>query len=141
MKDIRKDLRERIKDTRTQQEHLQFRIKELDKKATMLESLLKQEESEWKARQPSLLELGERVPVKTHTELSRFLLTSLSDGNPHGTDELVALAQTKGIRIKGKFPRRAVHFALVGMKQNNLVEMVRSRVWKIAGKGGGKVEP
>ena len=142
MKDIRKDLRERINDMRSRQERLQIQIKELNTRANMLEVLLDQEEREWRQKQPTLLDLGTDVsPVRTHSELSRFLLNSLRDGNPHNTDELVALAENKGIPIKGKSPRRAIHFALVGMKQNNLVEMVRSRVWKIAGNGSGKAEP
>ena len=138
MKDIRKDLIERIESIRSQQDHLKFRIEQLNKKADILEALLEQEEVDWKAKQPSLLELGESPPIKIKSELARFLLTSLSDGNPHNTDELATLAQSKGIPIKGKYPRRAIHFALVGMKQNNMVEMVRSRVWKIAENGSDK---
>ncbi len=140
MRDIRKDLRERINSIRSQQEHLQFRIKELDRKAIMLENLLEQEELDWRARQPALLDLTGTLTVRTRSELSRFILSTLSDGKPHSTGELVDLAQSKGIPIRGKSPRRAIHFALVGMKQNDLVEMVKSRVWKLAGNKSGKVE-
>ena len=139
MRDIRKDLRERIKGIRSEQEFLQFRINELDKRAVMLEGLLKEEETNWKDKQPSLSGFAELRPVKAHSELGSFLLSVLGDGKSHNTEELVGLVQSKGISIKGKSPRRAVHFSLVGMKQNKLVEMPSSCVWKIAENGSGEV--
>lgn len=141
MRDIRKDLRERIDGIRSQQEHLAFRIKELDKQANMLEILLDQEEKDWEARQPTLFGAGELIrKVRTHSQLGKFLLESLRDGNTHTTEELVGLVQKQGIPVKGKSPRRAVHFALVGMKQNKLVEMPQSRVWKLRNGGGESKE-
>jgi len=140
MRDIRKDLRERIEDIRSHQEVLQLRIKRLEEQAAMLENLLKQEEADWQVRQPALFDLGKGSSARVRSELSRFLLAALNDGKPHGIVELVDLAQSKGIPIKGKSPRKAIHFALVGMKQNKIVEMLESGVWKIAGNGSGKVE-
>ena len=132
MRDIRKDLRERIQAIESQRAHLQFRLSELEKKRSTLENFLAQEELEWKARQPTLLGFGDTSrEVRLKSEMSKFLLDVLKDGNPHNTSELKELVLNKGIPFKGKSPLRAIHFTLVGMKNNNLVEMVESRIWKI----------
>lgn len=132
MRDIRKDLRERIEAMERRRGLLLIQVKQLNERALVLEQLLEQEQVEWDARQPSLLDLGKDIsPVRTHSELSRFLLNTLSDGEVHRTDELAALAQNRNIPIKGKSYKRAVHFSLVGMKNNRLVDWVQSRVWRI----------
>lgn len=132
MRDIRKDLRERIEAIDFQRDHIEFRLSELDKKRTILETMLADEELAWKAKQPILLGFGDTSrEVRLKSELSKFLLDVLRDGNPRNTSELKELALNKGIPFKGKSPLRAIHFTLVGMKNNNLVEMVESRVWKI----------
>jgi uncharacterized coiled-coil protein SlyX len=139
MRDIRKDLEERIEALESRISHLRTQIERLDGKMAALKELLKQEESEWQAMQPTLLDLGKDVlPVKTHTELSRFLLSTLNDGELHRTNELAASAQSRGIPIKAKSYKRAVHFSLVGMKNNKLVDWVESGVWKIHKNGGGE---
>jgi len=132
MRDIRKDLEERIDRARARRIQMLTNIQKLDESIASLQNLLDQEEAEWQARQPSLIDLGSDVsPVRTHSELSRFLLTTLSDGKLHRTDELAALAQNRNIPIKSKSYKRAVHFSLVGMKNNRLVDWVQSRVWRI----------
>lgn len=139
MRDIRKDLEERVEAIEARKVHLEFQIKRWDEKLIALKQLLEQEESEWQARQPSLLDLGKDVlPVKTHTELSRFLLNTLSDGKTHRTDELATLAQSRNIPIKSKSYKRVVHFSLVGMKNNKLVDWVESGVWKIHKNGSSQ---
>ena len=138
MRDIRKDLEERIEAIGSRKVHFLFQIKRLDEKLTALKQLLEQEEAEWKAKQPSLLDLGKDIaPIKTHTELSRFLLNTLSDGKLHRTNEIAALAQSRNIPIKGKSYKRAVHFSLLGMKNNKLVDWIESGVWKIHKNGSG----
>jgi hypothetical protein len=141
MRDIRKDLAERILETEARKGILKKEIVRMDEKIASLKGLLDAEEAEFKARQPSLLDLGKDVsPVRTHSELSRFLLSTLSDGEIHRTDELAALAQSRNIPIKGKSYKRAVHFSLVGMKNNRLVDWVQSRVWRIHKNESGKAD-
>ena len=139
MRDIRKDLEERMNQARARRIQLLTSIQKLDESIASLQNLLEQEETEWQVRQPSLIDLGRDVsPVRTHSELSRFLLTTLSDGKLHRTDELAALAQSRNIPIKSKSYKRAVHFSLVGMKNNRLVDWVQSRVWRIHKNGSGE---
>jgi len=139
MRDIRKDLEERIEKAETRRLLLLNDVKKMEEKIASLRNLLEQEETEWQARQPSLIDLGRDVsPVRTHSELSRFLLTTLSDGKLHRTDELAALAQSRNIPIKSKSYKRVVHFSLVGMKNNRLVDWVESGVWRIHKNGSGE---
>jgi hypothetical protein len=138
MRDIRKDLKERLEAIEKHKALLLIQLKKLDGVIAGIEQLLEQEEAEWKSRQPSLLDLGKNVsPVRTYSELSRFLLSTLGDGALHRTEELAALAQSRNIPIKGKSYKRAVHFSLVGMKNNRLVDWVESRVWRIHKNGSG----
>ncbi len=139
MRDIRKDIRERLEAIESQREHLQMRLKRLVEKEAMLKTLLQEEETEWIAKQPTLLQMGENPPQKVRTELGKFIMTTLSDGNPHSLNDLVTLSQNLGIHIKGKSPRRAINFSLVGMRRNNLVERIERGVWKIHKNGGGEV--
>jgi hypothetical protein len=139
MRDIRRDLEERIDDLDKRKELLLTQAKQIDEKMAILQQLLEQERAEWEAKQPSLLDLGKDIaPVKTHTELSRFLLNTLSDGKLHRTNEIAALAQSRNIPIKGKSYKRAVHFSLLGMKNNKLVDWVESGVWKIHKNGSSQ---
>ena len=139
MRDIRKDLEERIDALDRRKAHFLIQAKQIDEKVAILEQLLEQEKAEWEAKQPSLLDLGKDIaPVKTHTELSRFLLNTLSDGKLHRTTEIAALAQSRNIPIKGKSYKRAVHFSLLGMKNNKLVDWVESGVWKIHKNGSSQ---
>jgi uncharacterized coiled-coil protein SlyX len=138
MRDIRKDLEERIETLEKRKALSLIQIKKLEERVANLRQLLELEQAEWEAKQPSFLSLGKDVlPVRTHSELSRFLLNTLSDGNLHRTEELAVLAQSRNIPIKGKSYKRAVHFSLVGMKNNRLVDWVQSRVWKIHKNGSG----
>jgi hypothetical protein len=85
--------------------------------------------------------MGQDIPpIKTHTELSRFLVNSLSDGELHRTNELATLAQNRNIPIKSKSYKRAVHFSLLGMTNNKLVDWVESGVWRIHKNGSGEVD-
>lgn len=132
MRDIRKDLEERIERAEARRLLLIKDAERMADKIASLRGLLEQEEAEWQARQPSLLDLGKGVsPVRTYSEMSRFLLNALSDGALHRTDELAALAQSRNIPIKSKSYKRVVHFSLVGMKNNRLVDWVESGVWRI----------
>lgn len=134
MRDIRKDLQERLLEIGSEKEQLQRRLSNLVENETVLQSLLEQEEIRWKSQQPPLVGLEgleTATKAKGRSPLGRFILETLSDGREWTLDELVALARTKGMIANGKSPKRAIHFSLAGMKQHNFVQMVRSGVWRI----------
>jgi hypothetical protein len=76
--------------------------------------------------QPSLPEVSE-VPSResaarhAHNPLSRFLLGTLAEGDKN-LQTLKREAKAKGLTFPGKHLGRVLHYALVGMAQNRLVE-------------------
>ena len=67
MRDIRKDIDERIDALDARRESLQIQIKRIDEKIEILQQLLEQENVEWEAKQPSLLSLGKDIaPIKAY---------------------------------------------------------------------------
>ena len=73
-------------------------------------------------------------PEKGRTPLSRFLLTSLKD-KPKSVTMLKQEVLDAGLLKDSKYPSRAVHFALVGMKRGNLVEKTNG-IWKLNEQSG-----
>jgi len=132
MRDIRKDLEERLASITFERESLQSRLAHLAQAETMLRTLLEEEQLRWKSQQPPLAGLEIAQPKsRAQTPLGRFILETMSDGREWRVPELATLAKNKGLIANGKSPRRVLHFSLVGMKHNGLVEMVASGVWKI----------
>ena len=64
--------------------------------------------------------------------LSQFIRDALNDGTPRSLEDLKRIAQDRGMDFGGKNPGRVLHFGLLGMAQNNLVEMVEKGVWRIS---------
>jgi hypothetical protein len=133
MRDIRKDLEERLIGITSERESLQNRLAHLAKAETMLRTLLEEEELRWRSQQRPLPGLEIAQPRSgARTLLGRFILDTMSDGGEWRVPELATLAKNKGLIANGKSPKRVLHFSLVGMRNNGLVEMVTSGVWKIS---------
>jgi hypothetical protein len=131
MKDIRKDLQERLDSVRAQREHFLNRIAKLNEQEKSLEILLQEEEAEWKGRQLALKGiLADGLQQRPRTKLTEFIHTALSDGNSHTLDDLVRMAQRQDFVFNGKSPRRTINFGLLAMKNNNQVEMLGRGVWR-----------
>ena len=126
MKDIRRDLKERLNAIKTQKEHFEGRIAKLTEQEKRLELLLQEEEAEFRGRQL----IFQDVVSRPRTKLTEFIHTALGDGNPHPLDDLVRMAQRQDIAFNGKSPRRTLNFALLALKNNNQVEMVERGVWR-----------
>lgn len=127
MRDIRKDLRDRLEAINSQRERLEKRLTQLDEKRAMLKTLLQEEEAEWSVKQPTLLELGGNLPQKMRGQIEAFLLTTLSDDNPHNINDLIVLAKNRGVPIKDK---RSINAPLQGMRRKNLVRTDGKGVWR-----------
>lgn len=84
--------------------------------------------------QPSLPEVSE-VPSResatrhAHNPLSRFLLEALAERGK-SLEKLKREAKAKGFTFPGKHPGRVLHYALVGMAQNRLVEKSNG-IWRL----------
>ncbi len=131
MRDIRSDLMDRLKALSAERTRLQVDLDELKHREILLRALLEDEEDYWSKSQPSLFEVaaeGNGEPERT--EVSRFLLEALSDAGEHSLSDLKELAENAGVDFGEKSPGRVLHFALLGMAQNELVEMVSKGVWR-----------
>ncbi|MBI2303284.1 MAG: hypothetical protein HYU86_00860 [Chloroflexi bacterium] len=131
MRDIRRDIQERLEDVEAEKAQLQRRLSNLADNEAILRKLLEQEELRWKAQQPALAGLDVVPKAQGRSPLGRFILDTLGDGSEWTLEQLVTAAIAKGMFFNGKSPKRAIHFSLVGMKQNGLVRWVRSGVWKL----------
>lgn len=140
MRDIRRDLRERLAEIVSERESLAGRLKHLDDLEATLKTLFQQEELRWKAQQPPLTGLEGVIEPKAagQSPLGRFLLETLSNGKEWHLVDLVTLANNRGLIAEGKSPRRVIHFSLVGLKQNGIVEMVTSGVWRLKTSGNNQ---
>lgn len=129
MKDIRQELVERLKDIQTRHNSLQSELNRLAETEKSLKMLIRIEEERWGEQEP--LFTGMRVPraEEGRTPLSRFLLASLRE-KPKPVAVLKEEALNAGLLKESKYPNRAVHFALVGMKTGNRVEKSNG-VWKL----------
>ena len=134
MRDIRADLRERLENIGVQRSHFQERISQLIKVEEMLTTLLEEEEARWKSQQQfplSGLEAEARPKTNGHTALVRFIMEMLGDGKEWEKQALADQAKSRGLIGPGKAPVRVVHWALVGMSQNGIVEKVGSK-WRLS---------
>lgn len=127
MKDIRDGLRERLKAIESQRENLQIRLQQLDAKREMFEKLLLEEDAEWSIKQAPL-EFTDTTRLKIKGQIENFLLTTLSDGNPHRFSDLIVLARNRGLHIKDK---RSINAPLQGLKRKDLVENFGEGIWKL----------
>jgi hypothetical protein len=134
MKDIRQDLKERLADIEQERARLQARLAELTHIESGLKSLLEDEDKRWKPT-PEMLPLFPRPQVdgngKYTSPLSRSIVDSLKFG-PRSLKELKETARLDGIDFGDKNAGRSIHFALVGMAQNNLVERLENGKWRLA---------
>ena len=129
MKDITNELRERLRDVENQRARLQKNLERFTAVENSLKTLLGLEEERWGTQEPLLLGIKAPRPEKGKTPLSRFLLTTLKE-NPKSVIALTQEAQNAGLLKESKYPRRAIHFALVGMSRGGLVEK-SNKVWKL----------
>jgi hypothetical protein len=133
MRDIRQDLRERIDKLESERLELQTQLEQLSRREITLKALLLEEDSRWSTQERLFPAEGEHPPTNGHrTAYSKFLIQALIDHHgPIRLDVLKALAQQRGINFEGKNPGRVLHFALLGMAQNGVVEMVEKGVWRL----------
>jgi hypothetical protein len=132
MRDIRQDLRERLDKLESERLELKTQLEQLSRREVTLKALLQEEDSRW-ATQVGLFPT-EREPLLTNgdrTAYAKFLVQAMATHEPMTLDVLKDLAHQKGVEFDGKNPGRVLHFALLGMSQNGVVEMVESGVWRL----------
>jgi uncharacterized protein YceH (UPF0502 family) len=136
MKDITKDLQERIDEIRTECAQIQRRMDLLIERERILTSMLEDERMRWPG-QPTLPGLERTNGLRLSSPLSRFLIETLSTHGPQSLEELKRRALDHGLDFSRKNPGRTLNFALVGMKQHSMVERLDTGQWKLADRKDG----
>ena len=140
MRDIRQDLQERLEEIEVERAQIGRRIQVVQERAQMVAAMLKAEEQRWAERQaafPSLTPNGKKAKRVT-TPLGRVLVAALADQRQHSLDDLKEAAVNAGMDFGKKHPGRVIHFALIGMQQNKIVERTPSGEWQIWKNGGSQ---
>jgi len=129
MKDLRKEIKERLREIEERRLALQIQLDLLVTKEASLKTLLQDEDERWNDQ----LTLDGMENINTsaggRTPLARFILSNLKCGEKT-TEQLSIELQKANIPLKSKFPKRALHFALVGMSNAGLVEKANG-AWRL----------
>ena len=131
MRDIREDLRERLKAARSQ-------FRDLEEDVKLLETLLAREERRWKIRpSPTGRRARRRLATKARpSPIAAFLREVMSDGQLWSLTQLKQEAQERNMDFHGKSPGHVLHFALVALKNAGQTTMPESGVWQLSTRGG-----
>jgi hypothetical protein len=130
MRDIRAGLRERLDAIAKERAVLRTRLSEAESQEAAIRALLKQEEAKFGKLEPILpfsgiLEPsdGDTATVRGRTPLSQMILNYLvqNAGRPVTLQDFKAAAEHVRFDFGQKAPGRVLHWALVGMEENQLV--------------------
>jgi len=137
VRDIRPDLKERLEALAAEREEHKRALARVDEREAVVKGLLAEEEERWEKVQPALFENGdsgnhrrEAQLVVGRTPLARFLVGALGDGRPHRLAEIVRLATDTHFDFGTKNPGRSIHFALIGLQENDFVRRLEDGTWQ-----------
>lgn len=143
MRDIRSDLKERLDAVASERQKAQEQLASLESQEAHIKALLAAENARWHSVEPGLFAAAtsksngrtgdtkhSAIAKVGRTPLSSLILECLVDGKPHSTKEIAEKVAERGFPFGDKNPVRAVHFALVGMKQNKAIESVGKSVYR-----------
>lgn len=136
MRDIRQDLRERLKAMEAETAALQKRLADLDQYCKRLQAVLDLEEARWAGKQPLLFEEHRDEKRGEHETLGTFLRRTMSDGQVWSLERLKEVAKRENINFRGKRPGSALHFALVALKNAGQVELEGRGLWRLMRRTG-----
>jgi hypothetical protein len=128
MRDIRQDLRDRLKELDASISHLEAT------RRTLLE-LLESEEKRWtKSGDTAVLPRGEPVPtpLSTPTPTLKEVIEEILDNGEIWSSMIMAQAAAKrGCDFRGSAPGRAVQAILLNMLRSGQVESVGDGKWRL----------
>ncbi len=134
MRDIREDLRHRLTKIAVQRGELRSRLAWLDEVEAHIKALVEYERAQVEFDQPALF-TDDSLEAE-QSAIGKFVREALSDLRPRTLDELKATAQERGMAFGDKNPGRVLHFALVGMKQNGIVDRDTEGRWRLLSESG-----
>ncbi len=142
MKNIRDELAQRLQRVRDERNCLTHRLNTLEQLERAIDLLIKEEDLPTRTSQLSPLPVKAVTGHKVigRTELSRFIVKALADGESRSLSKLVQLAKNENFDFHGKAPKRVLHFALVGLQHNSYAKMLERSVWQLTEKAITKYE-
>jgi hypothetical protein len=144
LRDIRPDLRQRMRRIAGEREKMHKRLRELEISQCNLETLLAEEEK--KFHDGPQLSLFDDVPCRRQlraAKLRTFVLDALSDGRETSLSNLIALARKRGI-LEPQASARALNMILINLHRGGSTERLANGIWRIVkppGKGWQSNEP
>jgi len=132
LRDIRDDLKERLAAIDTEADKLKAQLNSLTQKRLSLQALLEEEEARFAKGDQNLFAGAPDEPGKYATPLSKIILGKIKyNGGSATLEDLKRAAESAAYDFGEKQPGRSIHFALIGMAQNGLVENLGDGVWRI----------
>jgi DNA-binding transcriptional ArsR family regulator len=127
MKDIRSDLRERLDSVGTEIADLQSKLSALQARETSLKFLLHEEDERIARDAPTLFP---QPSPANGTGLRELVERELRNKQrPANLEEIKADITRTGYNFGEGKPGRAIHGALIGLKQNGVVDRLRDGRW------------
>lgn len=132
MRDIRKDLEERLNSIVQERSALQTKIEQLTQAEQGVKALLRQEDERFAQLSPPLFPQKESSNgASGETPVKEFILKTLRQKNrPLGKDELREFAKT-ALDFGEKAPGRVLHFGLVGLHTSGLIDLRKDGRWEL----------
>jgi len=138
MRDIRNDLRERLESITADRRRLEAKLGDLKRAEDGVKALLSQEEEHFASLSSPLFP---EVEATNCTGLAPLILVAMKKKNrPLDLQELKEELAKTSYNFGEKNPGRAIHFALVGLDQNGVVERLEDRRWTIKQDNGIPVQ-
>lgn len=123
MADVR-GIRQMLESLRAERRVLEQRLSTLQQREETLHAWLAEEEP-----RQGILTTIEDAAHDGPTPFSKFLQSVLADGKPHSTTELSELADARGLIAAKKSAKRAVHFAMLALKNWDYVKRNSNGEW------------
>jgi len=132
MRDIRRDLKERLESIAQQRSELQGTIDQLIQAENGVKALLREEERRFAASSPpAFTAIMESDSGNGYGAIKQFLLAAFNEKNrPLDKEELKEMAKHT-LDFENKSPGRVLHFALVGMQSSGLVHRLKDGRWEL----------
>ena len=133
MRDIRRDLMDRLEEISNRRKQLVEELEILDEREAINRAFLADEERTWRASEPSSPSRP-RIKLIAGTPVRNFILEMLGDGSPWNIKRLKAAAQGRTLFDSGKKPGWVLQGALMSLKKEGTIEAVEHGVWKLVNK-------
>jgi hypothetical protein len=132
MRDIRPDLRQRLRCIARERDKMHQRVRELEARQRIIETLLADEEAKSKDEQqlPLFDGLAQHRPSRAGA-LREFVIETLSDGREASLSDLMRLAFERGI-LEPRASARTLNMTLINLYRRGCAERLPNGLWRRA---------